>query len=75
MITIKNLDSNLIFSLLKPAPKPIVLYNAEINSQSNKLDKTKSLACLAYENRKQRGLISNEKSECPTVFFGDEWAF
>lgn len=43
--------------------------------ENNKKSKINSLAYLAYKNRKLKGLISGEKDECPTIYFGDEWAF
>ncbi len=68
MINIKKLNRTFISGWLKPAT-PL---NTNTKRGTTKLN---SLAYLAYKNRKQKGLIPNDKNECPTIYFGDEWAF
>lgn len=72
MINVLKLKANFLTGLIRP-----VVVNDSVSSESNakntKLSKSNSLAYLSYKNRKLKGLVSND-AECPTIYFGDEWA-
>jgi hypothetical protein len=72
---LKKLSICLITGMLKPQPAINHLQNAETNSANTTISKTNSLAYLAYKNRQQKGLVSNEKEESLVILFGDEWVF
>lgn len=65
-----NITSNTIKNLLIPSK---IMSESE-KCENNKKNKINSLAYLAYKNRKKKGLV-NENEGCPTIYFGDEWAF
>lgn len=46
----------------------------ETDTKKTTQSKVNSLAYLAYKSRKQKGLIPMESTDCPTIYFGDEWA-
>ena len=73
MELIKNLSRNFASNFSSPEAEIDNSYRSEINTKKSTLNKN-SLAYLVYKNRKQKGLIKNEGNECPTLFFGDEWA-
>ncbi len=43
------------------------------NNDEPSPDKTQSLSYLAYEMRKQKGLLDGDNSRVP-ILFGDEWS-
>ena len=49
--------------------------DAEANTKNTAQINTNSLAYLAYQNRKKKGLISGDTLESPIIFFTDEWIF
>ena len=69
MMTVLKLKKNFLTGLIRP----IRFTSTVSNSNNTALNKANSLAYLAYKNRKRKGLIAND-SQCPTVYFGDEWA-
>jgi hypothetical protein len=71
MNTLSKLSKNIQTRLVKPVTNSFT--DTETNTKNTMLSKVNSLAYLAYKNRKQKGLISND-TECPTIYFGDEWA-
>jgi hypothetical protein len=72
MINALKLKMNFLTGLVKPVIAN-ALDESETNTKNTRLGKINSLAYLSYKNRKQKGLVSND-SECPTIYFGDEWA-
>jgi hypothetical protein len=72
MINALKLKMNFLTGLVKPVITT-VSEELETNTKNTRLSKINSLAYLSYKNRKQKGLVSND-SECPTIYFGDEWA-
>jgi hypothetical protein len=73
MISIKKMNINFMTGLMKPVIRTNRLNDVVSNTKNTTLSKVNSLAYLAYKSRKQKGLIAND-AECPTIFFGDEWA-
>lgn len=72
MINVLRLKKNFLTGLLKPVIET-VSEESETNTKNTKLSKINSLAYLSYKNRKLKGLVSSD-AECPTIYFGDEWA-
>lgn len=72
MMNVLKLKKNFLTGFLKPVTES-VSDEPETNTKNTKLSKINSLAYLSYKNRKQKGLVSND-TECPTIYFGDEWA-
>ena len=72
MINILKLKKNFLTGLVKPVIA-IVSEESETNTKTTRISKINSLAYLSYKNRKLKGLVSND-SDCPTIYFGDEWA-
>jgi hypothetical protein len=72
---IKKVSICLITGMLKPQPAINHSPTIEINTENMAAGKTNSLAYLAYKNRQDKGLISNEKDGSPVILFGDEWVF
>lgn len=71
MINILKLKKNFLTGLVRPVIGTVS--ESETNTTSTRLSKINSLAYLSYKNRKQKGLVGND-TECPTIYFGDEWA-
>lgn len=72
MIT-KIFTLSFIAGLIKPLVANNRL-NPETDTKNTTLSKANSLAYLAYKSKKQKGLIPMESTDCPTIYFGDEWA-
>lgn len=73
MELIKNLSRNFGINLSNSEAEIDNSSRSETSTKKSTLNKN-SLAYLVYKNRKQKGLIKNEGNECPTLYFGDEWA-
>ena len=72
MINILKLKKNFLTGLARPVIANVP-DESETITKNTRLSKINSLAYLSYKNRKLKGLVSND-SECPTIYFGDEWA-
>jgi len=72
MIITKIFTLSFIAGLIKPVVTNRL--NPETEIKKNTTSKANSLAYLAYKSKKQKGLIPVESTDCPTIYFGDEWA-
>lgn len=72
MITAKIFTLSFLAGLIKPVVTNQL--NPETENKTTTTSKANSLAYLAYKSKKQKGLIPVESTDCPTIYFGDEWA-
>lgn len=63
-----------IAGLIKPVVTNQLNLNLETENIKKATSKANSLAYLSYKSKKQKGLIPEESTDCPTIYFGDEWA-
>lgn len=72
MINLKKQNNSFINYLINGSRDTEVFLPREADTKIKTVDKLNSLAYLAFQSRKKKGLIA-DNGECPTFYFGDEF--